>query len=252
MNRLLALLLALGTAAQAADPAPAPVDRAPDRGPAAAPPQRGKLPPGAIRRGTLANPNLLADVSVGVTAAAGTLGIAPIEKALPYVTALPRGAPGSRSWKERWIVSRGNVSATIDIRFAEDGAGGATWSIEVPQADAEQKHYVAAAQEFVRQAQAGNVDGMIAATSSVTVRNSDPRQLAESYRQFVVPRFKDATVTWADAHTPATDDSGNHGWDVDGQAEGKESFSFFITVMKENGEYVVVTLGRRKPDDPAR
>jgi hypothetical protein len=248
VHRLLALLLALGTAAQAADPVPAPVGRAPGRRPAAAPAQPGELPPGVIQRGTLANPKLLADAALGVSAAAGTLGITPIEKALPYVTALPEGRPGSRVWKERWIVSKGDLSATIDIRFAEDGAGGATWSIEEPQA-AEQKRYVAAAREFVRQAQAGNVERMIAVTSKITVRKSDPRQLAESYRRFVVPRFTDATVTWAETHTPATDDTGNQGWDVCGEAEGRESFSFYITVMKEDDEYVVVTLGRREPDD---
>lgn len=252
MHRLLALLLALGTAAQAADPVPAPVGRAPGRGPAAAPTQPEELPPGVIQRGTLANPKLLSDAALGVSAAAGALGIAPIEKALPYVTALPEGPPGSRAWKERWIVSKGDLSAAIDIRFAEDGAGGATWSIEQPQAAAEQKPFVAAAREFVRQAQAGNVERMIAITSKTTVRNSDPRQLAESYRRYVVPRFSDATVTWADAHAPATDDTGNQGWDVCGEAEGRESFTFFITVMKEDDEYVIVTLGRQEPDAPAR
>jgi hypothetical protein len=249
---LIAVLLALGTAARAADPALPRIEQAPARATATAPDEREELPPGAIQRGTLANPKLLADSAFGVSAVAGTLGIKPIEKALPYVTELPQGPPGSRFWAERWIVSNGQLSAAIEIHFLEDGVGGATWSIEVPKAASEQKQYVAAAQEFLRQAHAGNVDRMIAITSAKTVRNSDPQQLLESYRKYVVPRFKNATVTWADTHSPATDETGNRGWDVVGRVEGADSFSFFITVMKEDDKYVVVTLGRREADEPLR
>jgi len=134
---------------------------------------------------------------------AETLGIKPIEKAQPYVTQLPHGPPGSRVWAEQWIVSNGGISAAIDIHFVEDGVGGATWAIDVPMAASEQKQYVAAAQEFVRQSQAGNVDRMI-------------------------------------------------GWTLDGRVEGTTSFSFFITVMKENDKYVVITLGRRAPDNSSQ
>lgn len=252
MKRVVALLLALAGPTQAADPALPFVEQTPARGTATEPEQPEKLPPGVIQRGTLANPKLLADTALGVNAVAGTLGIKPIEKALPYVTELPQGPPGSRAWTERWVVSNGGASAAIDIRFVEDGAGGATWSIEVPKLASEQKQYVAAAQEFVRHAQAGNVDRMIAITSQKTVHNSDLQQLAESYRKYVVPRFKDATVTWSDPHSPATDETGNRGWDVAGRAEGAKSFSFFITVMKEDEKYVVVALGRREPDAPSR
>jgi hypothetical protein len=252
MKTFLALLLVLGGAAQAADPALTPIEQSPARGTATEPEQPEQLPPWAIQRGTLANPKLLADAALGVNAVAGTLGLKPIEKALPYVTELPQGPRGSQGWTERWVVSNGGISADIDIRFVEDGVGGATWSIEVPKLASEQKQYVAAAQEFVRHAQAGNVDRMIAITSQKTVHNSDLQQLTESYRKYVVPRFKDATVTWSDPHSPATDEMGNRGWDVAGRAEGAESFSFFITVMKEDEKYVVVTLGRREPDAPSR
>ena len=249
VKRVVVLLVALAGPAQAADHALPLVEQTPARGTATEPEQPEKLPPGVIQRGTLANPKLLADSALGVSAVAGTLGIKPIEKALPYVTELPQGPPGSRAWTERWVVSNGGVSAAIGIRFLEDGAGGATWSIEVPQPASEQKQYVAAAQEFVRHAKAGNVDRMIAITSEKTVRNSDLRQLTESYRKYVVPRFKGATVTWADSHALATDETGNRGWDVAGRAEGAESFSFFITVMKEDNKYVIVTLGRREQDN---
>jgi hypothetical protein len=252
VKRAVALLLALGGPAQAVEPALPPIEQPAARSTATEPGQPETLPPGVVQRGTLANPKLLADAALGVNAVAGTLGIKPIEKALPYVTELPRGQPGSRTWAERWIVSNGGLSAAIDIRFVEDGAGGATWSIDVTKAASEQNQYVAAAQEFVRQAQAGSVDRMIAMTSPKTVANSDLQRLSERYRKYVVPRFKDATVTWADAHAPVTDEMGNRGWDVAGRAEGTDSLPFFITIMKEDGKYVVVTLGRREPDDPSR
>lgn len=268
LARPLSLLLALSVPAHAADPGPAPT--APGAIPAETEPAE-VLPPGVVQRGTLANPKLLHDTALGVSAVAGTLGIKPIEQALPYVVEMPQGEPGSRVWAERWVVSQGTKSAAIDIRFQEDGSGGATWSIELPEdapgrdnaapadrgpapqaaVDAEQQPYVAAAQEFVRQAQAGKVDRMIGLTSPQTIRNSGRQQLKESYRTYVVPRFKGATVRWADAHVPATDETGNRGWDVVGNAEGAEAFSFFISVMKEKGKYVVVTIGRHEPDDKA-
>lgn len=252
MQRISVLLIALAGPAAAAEPALTPIDQPPARGTAAEsdPPER--LPPGVVQRGTLANSKLLADTAIGVNSAASNLGIDPIERSLPYVTELPKGKPGSRAWTERWIVSKGDTSAAIDIRFMEDGAGGATWSITVPKVASRESGYVAAAKEFVRHAQAGNVDRMIAITSTKTIRNSDRQQLTESYRRYVVPRFKGATVTWADAHSAATDETGNRGWDVAGRTQGNESFSFFITVMEEDGKYVVVTLGRRDSEEPSR
>lgn len=252
MKRLSAFFLVLCGHAQAADPAPPAVEQTPAPGAATESDQPQELPPGVIKRGTLANPKLLSDTATGVSAVAGILGIKPVEKALPYLTELPNGRPGSQAWAERWIVSNGGNSVAIDIRFLEDGVGGTTWSIEVPRPPSDQKHYVAAAQAFIREAQAGNVDRMISLTSPMTIRNSDLQQLTESYGTFVVPRFKNATVTWTDPHTLATDDTGNRGWDVAGQAKGDESFSFFITVMKEDDRFVVVTLGRRDPDEASR
>ena len=255
LTRLLSLLLVLSVQAHAADPGPAP---AVPGAPSTETDPAEELPPGVIQKGTLANQKLLADTAIGVRSAAGTLGINRIERAQPYVMQLPQGEPGSREWTEKWVVFQGTKSAAIDIRFVEDGAGGATWSIEVPEKapgkrkdadDTEQQPFVATAREFVRHAQAGDVDRMITLTSPETVRNSDPQQLKESYQTYVVPRFEAATVRWADAHEPATDESGNRGWDVIGDAEGAETFSFFITVMKENGKYVVVTLGRHNADD---
>ena len=268
--RFLPLLIGLSVPVRAADPGAAPT--APGTPSSATQTESTpgeELPLGAVQRGTLANPKLLRDTAVGVRAAAGALGITRIEKALPYVMQMPQGPHGSRAWKERWIVSQGDASAAIDIRFVEDGAGAANWSIEVPenapaqsepvpahrgsapQGDVatEQQHSVAAAKEFVRQAQSGNVDRMIEVTSPQTIRNSGRQQVEESYRKYVVPRFKAATVRWAATHAPATDAAGNRGWDVIGEAEGPETFAFFITVMKENGRYVVATLGRHNPDD---
>lgn len=249
MKRLFLLVLAVSGPVQAADSDAAAAAQASSRDAIAESEPAGKLPPGVVQRGTLANEKLIKDAARGVGGVAATLGIRPVEKALPYVTQLPQGPPGARTWRERWIVSNGGLSAAIDIHFAEDGAGGATWSIEVPKGDSAQKPYVAAAREFVRLAQAGDVDRMIELTSERTVRQSDRQQVLESYRTYVVPRFKDATVTWADTHAPAVDETGNRGWDVAGDAKGSESFSFFITVVKEDGRFVVVTLGRRDPDE---
>jgi hypothetical protein len=89
-----------------------------------------KLPPGTIQQGSLSNQKLIHDAKVGVAAQVGILGCTQLKNFEPYVVALPTGKQGSRVWYEKWIVNGCDKQYPINLRFAEDGAGGAYWTIE--------------------------------------------------------------------------------------------------------------------------
>lgn len=89
-----------------------------------------KLPYGALSKGSLSNSKLISDTKVGVAAAVATKGCSHLENFEPFVLSHPKGDPGSQYWQELWIVNGCGKKYPINIRFAEDGAGGAFWTIE--------------------------------------------------------------------------------------------------------------------------
>jgi hypothetical protein len=90
------------------------------------------LPAGTVKRGTLANAQLIADAKIGVASQVGALGCTKLGDVDTYVTAMPSGEPGKKSWKELWIVSGCDKKFPVYLSFIED-ATGATWSIYNPQ-----------------------------------------------------------------------------------------------------------------------
>lgn len=89
-----------------------------------------KLPEGTIREGSLANGKLIQDTKIGVAAKlASSFGCSKPEAARMFVVQLPEGEPGSRSWKERWIVRGCDKDSPIDIEFRESGLGAADYFI---------------------------------------------------------------------------------------------------------------------------
>jgi hypothetical protein len=86
------------------------------------------LPAGAVQRGTLANQQLIADTKVGVASKVAGMGCQKLGDVATYVTQLPSGNPGSRRWKELWIVSGCNHQYPVNIEFAESGKD-ADWTI---------------------------------------------------------------------------------------------------------------------------
>jgi hypothetical protein len=87
-----------------------------------------KLPPGTVKHGTLANANLIRDAKVGVAGKVGSMGCSNLGNVDIYVTVMPVGMPGSRHWKELWIVSGCNKSYPVNIEFTENG-NDADWTI---------------------------------------------------------------------------------------------------------------------------
>ncbi|MEL7084129.1 MAG: hypothetical protein AAGM36_06485 [Cyanobacteria bacterium J06597_1] len=87
------------------------------------------LPEGAIQAGSLANQTLIQDALIGISAKTSTLGCDTPEQVSPYVTQLPTGEEGSRSWRELWVVQGCDREFPINIRFNEDGPNAANWTI---------------------------------------------------------------------------------------------------------------------------
>jgi hypothetical protein len=89
----------------------------------------GKLPAGAIKKGTLANTKLIRDAKLGVVSKVAVMGCTKLGDFEPYVVAMPSGAVGQRRWKERWVVSGCGKEYPVKIEFYEDGPNAANWTI---------------------------------------------------------------------------------------------------------------------------
>lgn len=89
-----------------------------------------ELPAGTIQKGSLANDKLISDAKVGVAGKVATLGCKDLKDFTAYVVAMPAGKPGSMYWEEKWVVNGCRKQYPVDIKFAEDGKGGAFWTIK--------------------------------------------------------------------------------------------------------------------------
>jgi hypothetical protein len=107
----------------------------------------------------------------------------------------------------------------------------------------EEPAYREKAAEFVRYAQAADVDRMLGITSAISFATQSD-SLRTVYAQHIVPQFAETVVTW-DTHSRGDiDEQNNAGLMFTGTAHGKKKFSFDIIVMKENGRLVVINIRR--------
>lgn len=233
-----------------------------------------RLPAGTIRRGTLANAQLVHDAQAGVGAACATLSLEALKRVDSYVVQDPVGAPGSCCWREKWIVvDERERYGEIAFRFEEDGRGGAFWTVEgasrlpgevvlhdaaaadavadkdqVVQADI--KSYRRAAEVFVATAKEGDADAMVGVTSLITIVNEGGAKAIKSqYIKRFLPSFEEAKVTWEDSVELMTDDTGNRGVEVCCSVDGKRVFPLYVWVMKEGGKHVVTGVSSKRYAD---
>ena len=105
----------------------------------------------------------------------------------------------------------------------------------------EEPPYREKAEEFIRDAQAGDVGKMLAITSTLSfaTRSDSVRTI---YAQQVVPQFASTTVTWNAHGRGNIDEHNNAGLMFTGTARGKTTFSFDVVVMKENGKLVIINI----------
>lgn len=240
-----------------------------------------RLPAGTIRRGTLASNKLVHDAQAGVGAACATMNLKSLTSVDSYVVQDPVGEPGSRCWREKWIVmDKRERYGEIAFRFEEDGRGGAFWTVEeasrlpgeVVRHDTEAAlrgavadnavakkdeavqsdiaSYRRAAETFVASAKGGDADAMVAVTSLLTIVNEGGAEAMRSqYIERFLPRFKETKVTWDDTFELMTDDTGNRGVEIRCLVEGKKTFPLYLWVMKEGGKHVVTGVSIKRYAD---
>lgn len=97
------------------------------------------------------------------------------------------------------------------------------------------------AMEFIRYAQAGEVQQMLAITSPLT-HATETDSVHSLYADQVVPQFQRRSVTWESRSTPIIDEKKNVGLMVTGTAQGTNTYSFDIAVYKENGKFMVANI----------
>jgi len=89
-------------------------------------PPISEIEPSTAQEGSLANEKLIADATAGLQRAAGVPPSATIVK---FAIQEPVGSPGSRAWRELWVVNPNTNARQYIITFREDGLGAADFEI---------------------------------------------------------------------------------------------------------------------------
>ena len=134
----------------------------------------------------------------------------------------------------------GNRLYCARITF-DDSANTVVKQVEIIIGPDDEISYGAKAAEFIRYAQAGDVQQMLKVTSSLS-HATESDSVRTVYAEQVVPQFQDATVIWNSEGTPTIDEKKNVGLVFTGTAQGKKTFSFDVAVYKENGELVIANI----------
>jgi hypothetical protein len=105
----------------------------------------------------------------------------------------------------------------------------------------EEPAYREKAMEFVRYAQAGEVQKMLAITSTLS-HATQTDSIRTLYAEQVVPQFEGTQVTWEPRVKHSHDEDYNPNLRILGTARGKKTFHFTVTVAKERGTLVVINI----------
>lgn len=90
-----------------------------------------KIKPNVASEGSLANERLISDTTAGLQKILGESAITSETKILKFVIQQPVGNPGTRAWRETWVVpSSQGAGAQFLITFKEAGLGAADFEIK--------------------------------------------------------------------------------------------------------------------------
>ena len=237
------------------------------------------LPDGTIRRGSLANAQLIHDAHDGVFVHTERLGMTKPAKEEMFVVQNPVGHVGAQCWREVWFLTdHKSVMGRFEMLFLEDGQGGATWVVEdaaivpdgiiprtgdseravaLPQlapdaldavVHADSERYVGAAKAFVEHATNGEVLPMIALTSPLTIAMHGLESMHDTYNKNYLPRFMKSRVEWDDEFLIIGDETGNRGISVSGMLKGEKEYRISLGVMREGGKHVIISLHATRPE----
>lgn len=126
-----------------------------------------------------------------------------------------------------------------------DSANTIAKSVEILLGQNDEVGYREKAVEFIRYAQAGDVQQMLGITSDLS-RATQSDSVHTVYAEQVIPQFQGSTVTWNDESTPTVDEQENIGLVFTGTAQGEKTFSFDVAVYKEKGTLVVANIQKHR------
>ena len=89
-----------------------------------------KVKPGVASEGSLANVQLINDAKLGISKFDKTIVLDKVHKFSMFVIQQPKGSPGSREWREAWMVSIGEETKSYIVTFKEDGLNAANFEIK--------------------------------------------------------------------------------------------------------------------------
>lgn len=89
-----------------------------------------KIKPNVASEGSLANEKLISDATAGLQKILGESAITPETKILKFVIQQPVGNPGTRAWREMWVVSSKGADTKFLVTFKETGLGSADFEIK--------------------------------------------------------------------------------------------------------------------------
>lgn len=104
---------------------------------------------------------------------------------------------------------------------------------------------VATAKAFIAAAQRSDVNKMMDMTSSITLRNDGTGKTRHDIYPRVARDLSGAKIEWKGPPKPMTDETGNKGYIIAGEAVKTGGTPFFVVVLKEEGRHVVVSLRRK-------
>ncbi len=101
------------------------------------------------------------------------------------------------------------------------------------------------AKEFVAAAQRGDVQKMMDMTSAITLRNDGTGRTRHDIYPRVVRDLSGARIVWKGRPQPMTDETGNKGFIIAGEAVKEGGTPFYIVVLNEGGRHVVAGIRRK-------
>lgn len=104
----------------------------------------------------------------------------------------------------------------------------------------DKNNYIQTAKEFIVHVQNSRIESMLDLTSKITIDNAGNDKVISHYRSNIIPAFKNSTVSYKDDDFEYfVDEFGNAGIEIFGTKKTDKLVRFGVSVLKENGHYVV-------------
>jgi hypothetical protein len=94
-----------------------------------------QIAPGVSEEGSLANEKLIQDATAGIAAILKIPNMPSDARVLKFVIQQPVGQPGSRAWREMWVVKAAALNESFLITFKESAMEAADFEISRMQSD---------------------------------------------------------------------------------------------------------------------